>query len=793
MGELLYQAEGLSFAYPGQTAWALENICLSVAPGSFTVACGPSGCGKTTLLRQLKPALAPKGRRQGRLLFDGEDLENLDLRRQSAGIGFVAQDPDSQIVTDKVWHELAFGLENLGLEQAAIRRRVAETAAFFGMEPWFHREVSRLSGGQKQLLNLASVMVLQPRVLLLDEPTSQLDPIAASDFLAAVERVHRELGTAILLTEHQLDQVLPLADQLLVLDGGRLVCQGPPSRATARLRENGHTMFRAMPVPVRVWAAVPNDRSCPLSVREGKDWLEDYAADHSLAPLPPAPERPAGEVVARLRDVWFRYGKQEADVLRGLDLEVRRGELTALVGGNGAGKTTALSLLSGRNRPQRGTVELRGTVGALPQDPKALFARKTVREELEEVCGDPHRRSAMAALCGLETLLERHPYDLSGGEQQRTALAKVLLGAPDILLLDEPTKGLDPACKQQLADILQTLCRRGTAVIMVSHDLEFCGEYAQWCVLLFDGAAAAADIPRRFFAGSHFYTTAANRMAREQLPGAVTAAEVIGCCGGTEMPPTPPQAPERRPLPPEKAETLPPKTERRGHRLALCSLLALVPLTVLMGMTVFRDRKYLFTALLVLLECTAAFLLSFERRRPQAREVAVIAVLCALGVAGRAAFSMLPQCKPVIALSVLTGAALGGESGFLVGAVTMLASNVLFGQGPWTPWQMFALGLIGLLAGVLFHHGPLPAGRTPLAVFGAVSAVGVYGVIMNTASALMWQQGGLTWGMVMAYWTAGLPMDLVQAVSTALYLWFLTGPVLEKLGRLQTKYGILSA
>ena len=792
MGKLLYQAEGLSFAYPGQTVWALEDLCFSVAPGSFTVVCGPSGCGKTTLLRQLKPALAPKGRRQGRLHFDGEDLENLDLRRQSAGIGFVAQDPDSQLVTDKVWHELAFGLENLGLEQAAIRRRVAETAAFFGMEPWFHREVSRLSGGQKQLLNLASAMVLQPRVLLLDEPTGQLDPIAASDFLAAVERVHRELGTTVILTEHQLDQVLPMADQLLVLDGGRLVCQGPPVQAIARLRETGHAMFRAMPAPVRVWAAVPNDRTCPLSVRQGRDWLADYAADHPLAPLPPAPERPAGEVMARLRDVWFRYGKQEADVLRGLDLEVRRGELAALVGGNGAGKTTALSLLSGQNRPQRGTVELRGTVGALPQDPKALFARKTVREELEEVCGDPHRRAAMAALCGLEPLLERHPYDLSGGEQQRTALAKVLLGAPDILLLDEPTKGLDPACKQRLAEILKELCRRGTAVVMVSHDLEFCGEYAQWCVLLFDGTAAAADIPRRFFAGSRFYTTAANRMAREQLPEAVTAAEVIGCCGGAETPPAPPQAPEKRPLPPERTEAPSPKTQRRGRRLALCALLALVPLTIWMGMTVFRDRKYLFTALLVLLECTAAFLLSFERRRPQAREVAVIAVLCALGVAGRAAFSMLPQCKPVIALTVLTGAALGGESGFLVGAVTMLASNVLFGQGPWTPWQMFALGLIGLLAGALFHHGPLPAGRAPLAVFGAVSAVGVYGIIMNTASALMWQ-GELTWGMVMAYWGAGLPMDLVQAAATALYLWFLTGPVLEKLGRLQTKYGILTA
>ena len=220
--------------------------------------------------------------------------------------------------------------------------------------------------------------------------------------------------------------------------------------------------------------------------------------------------------------------------------------------------------------------------------------------------------------------------------------------------------------------------------------------------------------------------------------------------------------------------------------------MVLVPLTVWMGMTVLEDRKYLFTALLVLLECMAGFFLSFERRRPQAREVAVIAVLCALGVAGRTAFAMLPQCKPVIALTVLTGAALGGESGFLVGAVTMLASNVLFGQGPWTPWQMFALGLIGLLAGALFHHGPLSAGRMSLAVFGAVSAVGVYGAVMNTASALMWQ-GGASWEVVLSYWAAGLPMDLVQAAATALYLWFLTGPVLEKLERLQTKYGILAA
>ena len=280
-------------------------------------------------------------------------------------------------------------------------------------------------------------------------------------------------------------------------------------------------------------------------------------------------------------------------------------------------------------------------------------------------------------------------------------------------------------------------------------------------------------------------------MAEQQLPEAVTAAEVIESCGGTEMPDIPREAAEARPLPPEGKPAQPKK--RSGlHRLSLLSLLALVPLTVLAGMAVFGDRKYLFTAFLVLLECTAAFLLSFEQRRPQAREVAVIAVLCALGVAGRAAFAMLPQCKPVIALTVLTGAALGGESGFLVGAVTMLASNVLFGQGPWTPWQMFAMGLIGLLSGALFCHGPIPAKRGILAAFGAVSALAVYGLILNTASALMWQ-GDLTWGTVAAYWAAGLPMDGVQAAATAVYLWFLTGPVLEKLQRLRVKYGVLGS
>ena len=872
----------LTFFYPGQAVPALDRLNLTVRSGEFWVLCGPSGCGKSTLLRQLKTVLAPHGHRLGEIRFEGVPLDELDQREQAARIGFVLQSPENQLVTDKVWHELAFGLESLGYDTPTIRRRVAEMASFFGIQTWFYKNVAELSGGQKQLLNLASVMAMQPSVLILDEPTSQLDPIAAADFLATLGKINRELGTTILLTEHRLEEAFPLAGRVAVLDRGRLLCTGTPSQVGAALKDAGHAMFQAMPAPMRIWAAVGDSSPCPVTVREGRDWLGRFAAAHPLGALPEE-QRHAypPEAAITARDLWFKYEKDLPDVVKGLSLTVRRGEFLALLGGNGTGKTTSLKLLSGLLQPCRGELETVGRLGVLPQNPQALFVKKTVREDLFELLkGRPLPRAAQeeqvaraVTLCRLEELLDRHPYDLSGGEQQRAALAKILLLEPDVLLLDEPTKGLDAGFKQTLAEILQRLLRRGVAVLMVSHDIEFCARYAHRCALFFDGTIVTEGPPRAFFSGNSFYTTAANRMARARLPGAVTAEEVIAACGGA-LPPEPELPEASPPLPPPgehsaddrpgplprwrrliaavsaaaallllcnavgaadltaligaagassagmthlKLDALllaallvftlavsrrapppvvPIQVPRERRRLpkrtvaAAVMILLLIPVTLFVGLFYLDNKKYYFISLLILLECMAPFFLLFEGRKPQARELVVIAVLCAVAVAGRAALFMLPQCKPVMALTILAGVAFGGEAGFLVGAMTMLLSNLLFAQGPWTPYQMFAMGIIGFLAGLLFRRGLLRRSRVSLAVFGALAAIVVYGGIMNPVSALLWSQA-LNGAVLLTYYLSGFPMDLIQAIATFLFLWFAAEPMLEKLERIKVKYGLM--
>ena len=872
----------LTFFYPGQTVPALDRLDLTVRPGEFWVLCGPSGCGKSTLLRQLKTVLAPHGHRLGEIRFEGVPLDELDQREQAARIGFVLQSPENQLVTDKVWHELAFGLESLGYDTPTIRRRVAEMASFFGIQTWFYKNVAELSGGQKQLLNLASVMAMQPSVLILDEPTSQLDPIAAADFLATLGKINRELGTTILLTEHRLEDAFPLAGRVAVLDRGRLLCTGTSSQVGAALKDAGHAMFQAMPAPMRIWAAVGDSSPCPVTVREGRDWLGRFAAAHPLGALPEE-QRHAypPEAAITARDLWFKYEKDLPDVVKGLSLTVRRGEFLALLGGNGTGKTTSLKLLSGLLKPCRGELETVGRLGVLPQNPQTLFVKKTVREDLFELLkGRPLPRAAQeeqvaraVTLCRLEELLDRHPYDLSGGEQQRAALAKILLLEPDVLLLDEPTKGLDAGFKQTLAEILQRLLRRGVAVLMVSHDIEFCARYAHRCALFFDGTIVTEGPPRAFFSGNSFYTTAANRMARARLPGAVTAEEVIAACGGA-LPPEPELPEASPPLPPPgehsaddrpgplpwwrrliaavsaaaallllcnavgaadltaligaagassagmthlKLDALllaallvftlavsrrapppvvPIQVPRERCRLpkrtvaAAVMILLLIPVTLFVGLFYLDNKKYYFISLLILLECMAPFFLLFEGRKPQARELVVIAVLCAVAVAGRAALFMLPQCKPVMALTILAGVAFGGEAGFLVGAMTMLLSNLLFAQGPWTPYQMFAMGIIGFLAGLLFRRGLLRRSRVSLAVFGALAAIVVYGGIMNPVSALLWSQA-LNGAVLLTYYLSGFPMDLIQAIATFLFLWFAAEPLLEKLERIKVKYGLM--
>ena len=540
-----FHIQDLTFSYPAAEKATLEHVSLTVQKGEYIVLCGKSGSGKTTLLRHLKTVLTPYGRRSGSVEFDGVPLEKISGYEQARRIGFVMQNPDDQIVTDKVWHELAFGLENLGLEQKTMRLRVAEMACYFGIQSWFHRDVANLSGGQKQLLNLASIMAMQPQVLILDEPTSQLDPIAASDFLNTVRKINIELGTTVIITEHRLEDIYHNADRVVVLDGGRVVADDSPRQVGRLLWQQDNALFAALPTPVRVFYEAGGEGECPLTVREGRNWLTKAFEGRDLSETQPALEPAApGETDAavKVREAWFRYEKDGPDILQGVDLTVPRGSLFAIVGGNGAGKSTLLKALCGICKPYRGRVEILGKplkryrsgelyrngLAMLPQDPKSLFVKKCVREELEEMCREPQKIAEVAQVCEITALLDTHPYDLSGGEQQRAALAKVLLAEPRLLLLDEPTKGLDGFFKKKFAGILKRLRETGITVVMVSHDVEFCAEYADLVSMFFDGQVVTTDTPRRFFGQNSFYTTAANRMSRCVFHNAVTAGDVAG-------------------------------------------------------------------------------------------------------------------------------------------------------------------------------------------------------------------------------------------------------------------------
>ena len=541
-----FQIKDLTFSYPtSKDKKSLDGVSLSIEKGEYIVLCGKSGSGKTTLLRQLKSVLAPHGKKSGEILFDGVPLEKVNQRDQASKIGYVMQNPDDQIVTDKVWHELAFGLESLGCDQKTMRARVAEMACYFGIADWFHKDVATLSGGQKQLLNLASIMAMQPEVLILDEPTSQLDPIAASDFLNTVRKINIELGTTVIITEHRLEDIFPYADRAIVMDGGKVIADDTPRNIGKLLHEQKNDIFAAMPTPVRVFYGAEGTGDCPLTVREGRTWLSKTYPEPKVNMLPTEElddeiENPA----LSLKELWFRYEKDSPDVLRGASAEVPAGSLFAIVGSNGAGKSTTLKAVCGICKPYRGSVKVfgkpvekykaaelfGGCLAMLPQDPKSLFVKKTVREDLAEMTKDEKKIAEIAAICEIETLLDSHPYDLSGGEQQRSALAKVLLTDPKLLLLDEPTKGIDSFFKEKLADILCKLKAQGITIVMVSHDVEFCAKYADMVSMFFDGQILTTDTPRRFFGNNSFYTTAANRMSRHIFSMAVTADDVVELC-----------------------------------------------------------------------------------------------------------------------------------------------------------------------------------------------------------------------------------------------------------------------
>lgn len=954
----IFDIDKFSFAYPdgndesGRTYLpdALRDTELHVRQGEFVVILGRSGCGKTTLLRQLKPSVTPVGKKKGQIIFDGKDICSLDDRMAASQIGFVWQDVNAQLVTDKVWHELAFGLESLGYDNGYVRRRVAEMGSFFGLGDIFHRKVMELSGGQKQLVNLASVMAMSPKVLVLDEPTSQLDPIAANDFINSLVRINRELGTTIIMTEHRLEDVLPVCNRSVVMENGRIIYDGDVRgfAESVRTKRIDRGLYLSMPASVQIYMGLEKNsgKQLPLTVPDAREWLVDYDRkfrENGGAPVvPEIQNRGADEgvngsenqadnvavdkgdkkrgavngqkdagcreehpVVCSLDEVSFRYERNTGDVLRQVSLDIYANEILMINGSNGCGKSTMLSLIANLYSPYSGKLRIAKNLrtGMLPQNPELLFTRRSVRDELIDA-NDRQQLAEIVRFCRLEELLDRHPYDLSGGEKQRLGLAKVLIADPDILLMDEPTKGLDNGFKMQLADMLRKLQKCGKTIVVVSHDIEFCAVAGDRVALLFDGEVAMVGDVRSYMSDNNFFTTAASRISRNILDGAVTVREVLaaygadmdvtGAAGGgndsnqgteneslrianqgtAEMSEAAGISDDKladiilnkdrkvenlsiwqivtiavttviiifgfwntmsvsdlsglvqqmtvtaegrkylvlygvmiaailgllvaiRPITQKRNEDIVMDSVGRGFGkrtvVSIVAVLALIPATIWFGVARLGDKKYFFISLLVLLEAMLPFFVSFEDRKPKVRDIVTLAVMCALAVTGRTAFFMLPNFTPVMAIVIIAGVAFGCEGGFITGAMTMFVSNFIMGQGPWTPWQMFAMGLVGFLAGLFFAGSSVRTRnmtKLGLCIFGALICIVVYGGIMNPASVIMWQPN-VNFSMIMASYVTGFPFDLAQATSTVIALWLVARPFLEKLDRVRIKFGVL--
>lgn len=547
----ILNVKNLSFTYPESDTKAIDNISFSVNSGEFVVVCGESGSGKTTLLKMLKREITPHGTRSGEVLYNGENIYNMDERQSARKIGFVFQKPEQQIVTDKVWHELAFGLESLGHNSDFIRLRVGEMANYFGISHMFRSKTQELSGGQKQLMNLASVMAMSPQVLILDEPTSQLDPISANDFITTLKKLNNELGITVIIIEHRLQEVFPIADKVMVLEKGKMIAFDTPKNVCQQLRN--HPISVGFPSAVRIWQGAKIGGECPLTVKEGINFINVNFPKRKIETEEPTLD---SNIQLELKEVFFRYEKGSKDVLRGTTLKVHKGEHYCLLGGNGSGKTTTLKILAGILKPYRGKVFVKGEktnrlttpqfnrlgVALLPQNPETVFLKSSVIEDLRTLCKSKNvpenewndRINTLAKQLGISHLLNKHPYDLSGGEVQKCALCKVLLSSSDVLLLDEPTKGIDAYGKESLMKILGDIKSLGVTIFTVTHDVEFASRVADRCGLFFDGEVLSSSSPRGFFSANNFYTTSASRISRDKFENAVTVEDVLSLIGDIE-------------------------------------------------------------------------------------------------------------------------------------------------------------------------------------------------------------------------------------------------------------------
>lgn len=592
----IIQIRDLTFAYAAGDEPVLSDINIDIGSGEFVIIMGSSGSGKTTLLKMLKRNMIPAGRYSGRVYIYGKEADKLTDRENAAGIGYVSQDPDNQIVTDKVWHELAFGLENLGMDNVTIRKKVAEMSEYFGITGWYDREVSKLSGGQKQILNLASVMVMQPGILLLDEPTANLDPLAAIRFLDVVKRINQELGVTVVMVEHNLEHIYADADRIIAIDKGRVAANSSPKKAAADIIAAGSSLIEGLPVASRLYSGYnkKNGNSVvsynnvnidsnnkdnhilldeiPLTVKEGRRWYVNYKKvygkditkdkdkinnfagksiinDKVIKKDVLEEDNITGNknkkrigfikknnlenkssrkntdnienTVCQLKNVSYSYNKKLPYIIDGVDVSFKEGRITAILGGNGAGKSTMLKLIAGIIKPVCGKIISNKRIIMLPQDPKAVFTEVSVEEELAEVLMDKgngiynnmpmeDKREIVEQIIeefGLNDIRKNNPYDISGGQQEKLAIAKVLLLKPEVLLLDEPTNGLDPYFKKTLGKLLKKINADGVTIIIVSHDLEFVDSFCDDVIMLFDRKVAAQDSTHKFLRDNMFYTT----------------------------------------------------------------------------------------------------------------------------------------------------------------------------------------------------------------------------------------------------------------------------------------------
>ena len=570
------------FKYHKNGVNVLSDINLEVFQGEFILFCGPSGSGKTTLLTNIKREIRPAGNYDGQICYDGEDIENLDDNKSACEIGFLFQNPEDQFVSDNVIQEIAFSLENIGLPRSEIRNRIAEMAAFFGLDKYLYRNITELSGGQKQLVNLCSLLVLKPKLLLLDEPTSQLDPIAAYDFLSMLRRLNEEFSITIMATEHKIDNIFPFADKTVFLEDGHIRYLDKPREICSKAWKNpvfSNYLPSVAKIHLLLQSKYPflNELEMPLNIREGRqelNFLDNSLRESFNTELSGDNLENGGKlmeensskdnVLLKCEDVWFGYLKDHI-VLKGVYLNIKKGEFLSIMGGNGTGKTTLLQILSGIMKPQKGKIKLKKgiKIGYVHQNPMVHFRYETVEEELSETSSNflndefeaqssfifkklsgylsqnssetsnmendkilNSEKEEIIKFLGISGLLDKHPYDCSGGEKQKIAIAKVLMAKPDILILDEPTKGLDPLSKIRLASILKKLQENGLTILMTTHDIDFAAEYSQRCMILFDGNIQVDNTPKAVFSSNNFYTTFVNRMVKDFLPDGITMADV---------------------------------------------------------------------------------------------------------------------------------------------------------------------------------------------------------------------------------------------------------------------------